>query len=388
MKLLIISNMAHYHKDGQIVGWGPAVEEINYLATIFDEIRHIACLHSRPAPPTALAYNSNKIRPILVPPSGGERLSDKLNILRLTPLYISKILRELPEVDAVHVRGPNNMSLLAVFLLALVSHPTMRWVKYGGNWKPAAREPRSFRFQRWCLLKGYHRGIVTVNGQWPNQPKHVVAFINPCITEREINLACDLVSQKTLSTPLYLLYVGALNDSKGAGRILKICNCLKEKGLSFNMDIVGDGPQNAMYQEMADLQDIQELVSFHGWMPHSALSQFYKKSHFVLLPSSQEGWPKVLSEAMAYGVVPIASDVGSIRQNLEMAGCGKALPALDIEAYVNGILGYIQQPDRWKQESLSGYRYAFRFTYENYLSDVMDLFCSTWGIALNSNTIL
>ena len=41
MKLLIISHTEHYRNSlGAIVGWGPTLTEINFLATVFDEIYH------------------------------------------------------------------------------------------------------------------------------------------------------------------------------------------------------------------------------------------------------------------------------------------------------------------------------------------------------------
>jgi glycosyltransferase involved in cell wall biosynthesis len=37
-----------------------------------------------------------------------------------------------------------------------------------------------------------------------------------------------------------------------------------------------------------------------------------KLSHFLLLPSDSEGFPKVLAEAACYGVIPVVSSVSSI----------------------------------------------------------------------------
>jgi hypothetical protein len=48
MQLLVIGHTAHYERDGQIVGWGPTVREICWLAKAFDRVTHLACLHSGP----------------------------------------------------------------------------------------------------------------------------------------------------------------------------------------------------------------------------------------------------------------------------------------------------------------------------------------------------
>ena len=185
MKLLIISNMSHYLDAGRVVGWGPTVQEIDHLANIFDEIRHIGFLHADPPPLNALPYSSPKVHLVPVPPAGGEKLSDKLKILNLIPLYLRTILQELPWADAVHVRCPANLPLMAVVLLSLVPFPKYRWVKYAGNWRPNGRESWSYTIQRWMLQKNLHRGVVTVNGRWPQQPAHIFSFLNPSLTEEE-----------------------------------------------------------------------------------------------------------------------------------------------------------------------------------------------------------
>ncbi|MGH2361383.1 MAG: hypothetical protein ACRDGM_12690, partial [bacterium] len=106
MKLLIISNMAHYRLDGRIVGWGPAVQEIDQLATIFDEVRHVACLHEGEAPPTALPYVSGRVCVVGVPPSGGESFLSKFSVLWMSPRYAYVIWREIADADCIHVRCP------------------------------------------------------------------------------------------------------------------------------------------------------------------------------------------------------------------------------------------------------------------------------------------
>ena len=37
MKLLIISHTRHYIEDGQILGWGPTLNEINHLLDVFEK---------------------------------------------------------------------------------------------------------------------------------------------------------------------------------------------------------------------------------------------------------------------------------------------------------------------------------------------------------------
>jgi glycosyltransferase involved in cell wall biosynthesis len=85
---------------------------------------------------------------------------------------------------------------------------------------------------------------------------------------------------------------------------------------------------------------------------------------------------------MAYGVVPLASTVSCIPQILGETGSGLALPAKDTDAYVKAILGYTQDPRAWKQVSKNAIMAAREFTYEKYLSDVINMFSQSWQIDL------
>jgi glycosyltransferase involved in cell wall biosynthesis len=371
MRLLIISQMSHYQRGNQIVGWGPTVHEIDHLAQIFDEIRHIACLHVETAPSSALPYSSDRISLVPVPMVGGEGLLKKLDVLRLTPLFIRTILDELPKADVVHVRCPANISMLAIMLLALVRAPRVRWVKYAGNWRPDSKESWSYTFQRWWLKKGFHRGVVTINGQWPDQPSHIYSFLNPCLTDQELGQALAAASVKHLAPPIRLLFVGRLEAPKGVGRALHVLSHLQQKGISVKLDLVGDGPQRGEFERLADTLGVNQLVTFHGWLPRTVLAPLYSAAHLMILPSSaSEGWPKVLSEAMAYGVVPVCSNISSIPQYLEKFGVGRMFEPDDVEGFACAIADYYSHPETWKRESEMGIKAARLFTYSNYKSSV------------------
>ncbi len=376
MRLLIISNMRHYVDDGKVMGWGPTAKEIDYLASLFTEVVHIGCLHTGPPPRSMVAYEAPNIRLIPVPPAGGSTLRDKLDIVRLVPLYLRAILREVPRADVVHVRCPANISLLALLALSCLRRPTRRWVKYAGNWRPAGREAVSYTLQRWYLQRGLHRGVVTVNGEWPDQPKHVHSFLNPCVTQRELADAERETTLKQLSSPIELIFVGRVEEPKGAGRAVEVLAELRRQGCAARLHLVGEGPGRQEFEQLAHELGVQDAVVFHGPLPRPEISELYARCHVILLPSRcSEGWPKVLSEAMAYGAVPIAGAVSSIPQYLERFGVGAVCPPQDIGAYVEAVRRYAADPAGWKAQSRLAAQQAAAFTYERYLERVTSILC-------------
>lgn len=373
MRIVVISHTAHYRSNGSVVGWGPTVRELDHLASLFDELVHVAPVHSGEAPASTLPYRAVNVRFVPVPPSGGDSLVKKMGVVRALGGYVQTIWRELDGADIVHVRCPANIGLAALLVLAVRSRPTVRWVKYAGNWGPGSHESFSYRVQRWLLRRGIARALVTVNGDWPKQPRYVHAFLNPCMTAQELKEAAAAAESKTLHSPVILLFVGRLTEEKGAGRALHILERLRSHGLEARLEIVGNGPDRVCVESSVVKLGLSDSVRFWGWLPREKVPDAYRRAHFLLLPSESEGWPKVLGEGMAYGAVPIASSVGGIPQILTKTGAGRVAPAYDCEAFASAIEEYVRQPNMWKRESSKATVGALAFSYDSYLDAVRTL---------------
>jgi glycosyltransferase involved in cell wall biosynthesis len=151
---------------------------------------------------------------------------------------------------------------------------------------------------------------VTINGKWPKQKSHLISSENPCLEEAD--LANGLLHQKNFNSPAYTIcYIGALNDDKGIPEIVECLNNPKVRHFIKHFYIVGDGPKREAYQkQIHDLTD----VHFLGFKDKKGVHETLQQSHFILLPSKSEGFPKVIAEATCYGCIPIVSDVSCIGQ--------------------------------------------------------------------------
>jgi len=386
MKLLIISHTPHYLKEDKVVGWGSTIMEIDQLASLFSEVVHLAPVHDGEAPQSSLPYQNPKVRLALVKPAGGERWLEKVSYLWRIPRWVSVIKKEIKIADAVHIRCPAGISLVGLLVHSLFGKGKPCWVKYAGNWRPQTKDSLSYKLQRVLLKRNIHRGVVTVNGQWEGQPNHVVSFVNPSFSKSDWIMAQTSIKDKKLTTPLELLFVGRVEEEKGVGRLIQIASVLNQLGIDFHVNVIGDGPKRSDYEKQVSEKGIADCLSFIGWKSRFELALYYKDAHFILLPSTaSEGWPKVLSEAMAYGVVPLASTVSSIPYFIKQANSGKVIQADDFQAYVTEIIDYLGHPKNWKQESQNAAIMAEKFTYENYLIAVKDLFEKNWNISLRDS---
>jgi glycosyltransferase involved in cell wall biosynthesis len=298
---------------------------------------------------------------------------DKFGILNCAPEYLGIALSELKDAEVVHLRSPASVSMLVAFVLPFLRRPVKRWIKYAGNWNPRDEEPVSYELQRRWLMKPWHRALVTVNGNWPGQPAHVRAFLNPCLTDKELAAGEAAAVVKKFDYPLRMIFVGRLEEAKGVQCALDVLTRLSRLGFAVQLELVGDGPSRAELERLASERGVSALLNFAGWVPHGALAPHYAAAHLMLFPSRSEGWPKVLSEAMAFGVVPVASRVSSIPEYLLRFDIGTVAEPDDVEGFVQGILSYVNTPERWRLESPRAVRAAEQFTYARYLANVAEL---------------
>jgi len=371
-----VSHTVH-HADGagRVAGWGPTVREIDHLASLFDEVRHVAPLHAGPPPPAALPYAAPNVRLVPVPASGGTSIASKVGILLGWPRVLSTIRRELDGADAVHVRAPASIALAAILLLrGRRGRPAARWIKYAGNWSPAGPEPWSYRLQRRLLRRGIPGAVVTVNGEWPGDPAHVKSFRNPSLTDAELEDGRRSAREKPAPPPLRLLFVGRVEEAKGAARAVEILRRLRGRGVAAELELVGDGPARARLEREAREGPDAGAIRIRGALPRPAIAESYGRAHVLLLPSTaSEGWPKVLGEAMAYGAVPVASDISSVPEYLRRFGCGRALPAHDLDGFVAELARYASDTALLRREAARAVESAESFSYTRYLAAVREI---------------
>lgn len=362
-KLVIISHTEHYLKDGVITGWGATINEINFLADYWDTITHVACLYNSDSPKSALPYERDNIVFTPISPYGGKRFIDKVLILFKIPKIIYIVLKSIKGASEVQLRLPTSMGLflLPVFSI-LPSKKYTLWIKYAGNWNQR-NPPFSYRFQKWWLEQNFCNSKVTINGFWDNQPNHCVSFENPCLTNQDLKLGSLKSKEKQFKTPFVFCFIGRIDEAKG---ILNCIEALKKVSpdLIQKVHFVGDGDLlNKCKEELAFLDD--KLV-FHGFLNKTEVHKVLEASHFLLLPSKSEGFPKVIAEAACYGVIPIVSDVGSIPHYINESN--GFLWGIDSQEYYSDVLlkATSEESNILKEKSNSVIKLAESFTFESY----------------------
>jgi len=121
-----------------------------------------------------------------------------------------------------------------------------------------------------------------------------------------------------------LVFVGQLIGRKRVDRILHAVRLLRDRRPGTSLVVVGDGPACPDLQRLAAEFGLSEAVHFAGHQMD--VNPWLQQSRLMMMASSTEGFPFAMVEAMAAGVVPIAPDVGTIRDELS-SGCGRLVSA-------------------------------------------------------------
>jgi glycosyltransferase involved in cell wall biosynthesis len=119
-------------------------------------------------------------------------------------------------------------------------------------------------------------------------------------------------SGRVSSTPLKLLFIGRISISKGMAHIYEGLKILKEKNIAFNFFLAGTGPDEKEYTEKFSKLLGSSFV-FKGVVFGEEKTALFKSCDVFVLPSLFEGLPMSLLETMSFGLVPVVTNVGSIK---------------------------------------------------------------------------
>lgn len=101
---------------------------------------------------------------------------------------------------------------------------------------------------------------------------------------------------------------------KGFDLLIQAFALFAEKNQEWQLDIVGDGPEKNMLQQMIHESQLDKRITLHPFT--NEIQTFYSSASVYVLSSRWEGMPLVLVEAMSHGLPVIASDIPTCQEVL------------------------------------------------------------------------
>ncbi len=118
-----------------------------------------------------------------------------------------------------------------------------------------------------------------------------------------------------------IAFMGRLVTTKGARLLFEAAKILREQHRSFELLIIGDGPERAPLEQLARDSQLTALVRFAGRLDGTQLEAALAQVSAVVVPSlGGEVFGLVVVESMQRGLPVVSSDLGAFTELLDDAG--------------------------------------------------------------------
>lgn len=157
------------------------------------------------------------------------------------------------------------------------------------------------------------------------------------ISARRIPLGVDIETwmpseprPRDIAQPARLIHVASLNRVKDQPTLLRALARLRDRGIDFEMDVVGTDTLHGEIQRLAHSLDLSNRVRFRGFLPQRSLRTLMQSAHLMMISSRHEAGPLAMLEAAAVGVPTVGTAVGHIAEWAPTAAI--AVPPGDAES--------------------------------------------------------
>lgn len=122
-----------------------------------------------------------------------------------------------------------------------------------------------------------------------------------------------------------ILCVGRLHDEQK--RFSDVIRALATLPEQWRLQVAGNGPDRARLERLSDELGVRDRVQYLGFVSDdTTLRDLYRQVGVVALPSSYEGLPMVLLEAMSCGTPVVGTDIPAIAEVIENGRTGLLVP--------------------------------------------------------------
>jgi len=369
MKLLVISSSPFIKKGNDYFAYSPYAKELAIWAKYADEIAFTCpiwkqdngLLISEISFPLAKIYE--------VKGFNVKTLKNTLLALLYSFFNCYLIFKSMLWADHIHLRCPGNIGLMGCILQIFFPHKT-KTAKYAGNWDLKAKQPLSYRVQKWILRNTFltKNMQVLVYGEWENSTKNIKPFFTASYFEKDktVTLPRDLKGKITFT------FVGTLAIGKQPMYAVQLVEVLFKKGFDVQLSVYGQGSERQKIENYINENQLESVIFLKGNQDQETIKKAFGESHFVVLPSLSEGWPKVIAEGMFWGCLPLASKVSCLPNMLDNGKRGLLL-TLELKQDVVMIESILNNPDDYKEKALHAIEWSRQFTLDVFESEIKKL---------------
>ena len=288
------------------------------------------------------------------------------------------------ELDLLHVHYamPHSISaLLARQMLAPKRRLPFITTLHGTDITLVGTDPSYFPITKFSIEQS--TGVTSISEYLRGQTVEVFGVSNEIRVIRNF-VNCDLYrpdeakSGAAAYSPAREKLLIHLSNFRPVKRVLDCVRILAEvrKSVPAHLLMVGDGPERGPAEHLARELKVDRHVSFLGKQNH--VERLIPLAHVLLMPSELESFGLAALEAMACGVVPVATRVGGVPELITDGEDGFLEAVGDIAAQAARVTALLTSEDlHYRMRKAGRWNAAARFCtdkiiplYEKYYADV------------------
>ncbi len=221
--------------------------------------------------------------------------------------------------------------------------------KKGGIFRPVIRNKHlAVWYDKFSLKKA--DGVMVV------EPEHVEWIRRNYGIDRPIAVISNTVDlssypqlpvkediRKKYAGKYVISYVGQISIERDLDVAIRAAAILRHDIPDLRFVIVGDGPDRARLQRLAEELNLNDQVEFVGWVPFEVTATYIRLSKVCLIPQGSNdlidnGTPHKLYQYMALGKPVVVSDAKAMRRVVLESGCGEIFRSGDERSLADAIL--------------------------------------------------
>ncbi|HDK27526.1 MAG TPA: glycosyltransferase family 1 protein [Candidatus Atribacteria bacterium] len=311
----------------------------------------------------------------------------------ILPKLIPVLHKEIKKSDAVMVMHDDFLGLITLLQARKQKKPHLLFL--GGNQVEVVRNKYT-GLKRWGAIYLAHlfekidqywmdHGLtVLVTGREMIErlsapERYIYPYFTSLISDEDIiyRKPRDISSNST-----NILYAGFLTENKGVHILLEAFARFREKYHTpdIKLHLAGDGYFRPKLEEICQQLKITENVIFYGFIgDKEKLKQLFREADMFVLPSKSEGIPKVLLEAMAYGVPILTTNVGGIPDIIEDGVNGLLIPPGSPGGFVKGMAKILFDAKLRQKLIDGGYHFIKEHTKEKQAKEIIEYLHRVYG---------
>ena len=177
-----------------------------------------------------------------------------------------------------------------------------------------------------------------------------------------------------------IIFVGRLIKCKGIPFLVKGFEQIMNNNINAKLFLVVDGEEEKKLKEYVSELNVKQHVFFLGY--RSSPQAFIRNANLLVLPSNEEGFGRVLLEAMDVGTPVIGTRIGGIPEIIEHGTNGLLVDYGDIEALKKSIIEILEDKLLRKKLIQGGYETInTKFRVETYKEKLENVYDNFLGVA-------